>query len=80
MSKTDPGNYFEDFGLGQVIVHATPRTITAGDVALYTALYGPRFRCSRPMFSRAIVDWRPRRSIRWSPSTWCSARPFRTSA
>jgi len=43
MSKTDPGNYFEDFRLGQVIVHATPRTITAGDVALYTALYGPRF-------------------------------------
>ena len=43
MSKTDPGNYFEDFRLGQVLVHATPRTITAGDVALYTAFYGPRF-------------------------------------
>jgi 2-methylfumaryl-CoA hydratase len=43
MSKTDPGNYFEDFRLGQVLVHATPRTVTAGDVALYTALYGPRF-------------------------------------
>ncbi|PTT74949.1 hypothetical protein DBR41_26830, partial [Pseudomonas sp. HMWF010] len=43
MSKTDPGNYFEDFRLGQVLVHATPRTVTAGDVALYTALYGTRF-------------------------------------
>jgi len=43
MSKTDPGNYFEDFRLGQVLEHATPRTVTAGDVALYTALYGPRF-------------------------------------
>ncbi|MDB5455170.1 MAG: dehydrogenase with MaoC-like domain/dehydrogenase with MaoC-like domain [Caulobacter sp.] len=43
MSKTDPGNYFEDFRPGQVIDHATPRTVTAGDVALYTALYGPRF-------------------------------------
>lgn len=43
MSKTDPGNYFEDFKLGQTLVHATPRTVTAGDVALYTALYGPRF-------------------------------------
>lgn len=43
MSKTDPGRFFEDFRLGQVIVHATPRTVTAGDVALYTALYGPRF-------------------------------------
>ena len=43
MSKTDPGNYFEDFRLGQVLNHATPRTVTAGDVALYTALHGPRF-------------------------------------
>lgn len=43
MSKTDPGNYFEDFRLGQVIAHPTPRTVTAGDVALYTALNGPRF-------------------------------------
>jgi 2-methylfumaryl-CoA hydratase len=41
--KTSPGNYFEDFQLGQKIVHATPRTLTEGDVALYTALYGSRF-------------------------------------
>ena len=43
MSKTNTGNFFEDFSIGQVIKHATPRTITTGDVALYTALYGPRF-------------------------------------
>lgn len=43
MSKTSPGNYFEDFRLGQVVRHATPRTATAGDVALYQALYGSRF-------------------------------------
>lgn len=42
-SKTNAGNYFEDFRLGQVLVHATPRTVTAGDVAIYTSLYGPRF-------------------------------------
>lgn len=41
--KTNPGNFFEDFRLGQEIVHATPRTVTEGDVALYTALYGSRF-------------------------------------
>ena len=29
--------------LNQKIDHATPRTITHGDVALYTALYGTRF-------------------------------------
>ena len=29
--------------MGQRIVHATPRTVTEGDVVLYTALYGSRF-------------------------------------
>ena len=43
MLKTSAGNFFEDFDLGQKIVHATPRTITAGDQALYTALCGSRF-------------------------------------
>jgi 2-methylfumaryl-CoA hydratase len=53
--KTNPGNYFEDFRLGQVITHATPRTVTAGDVALYTGLYGPRFAVqSSDAFARAI--------------------------
>jgi 2-methylfumaryl-CoA hydratase len=43
MTKTDPGNFFEDFTLGQVIEHATPRTVTEGDRALYQALYPTRF-------------------------------------
>ena len=30
--KTNPGNYFEDFSLGQVFAHATPRTVTDGDI------------------------------------------------
>ena len=42
-TKTHPGNFFEDFRLGQKIAHATPRTLTLGDAALYTALYGSRF-------------------------------------
>lgn len=45
-SKTQSGNYFEDFRIGQELVHATPRTVTSGDVALYTALYGSRFALS----------------------------------
>ncbi|WP_028659714.1 MaoC family dehydratase [Nocardioides insulae] len=43
MSKTNPGNFFEDFSLGQVIEHATPRTLTEGDRAAYGALYPTRF-------------------------------------
>ena len=42
-TKTSAGNFFEDFRLDQEIVHATPRTITTGDVALYTGLFGSRF-------------------------------------
>lgn len=43
MTKTSAGNFFEDFRLGQTIRHPTPRTMTVGDVALYTALFGGRF-------------------------------------
>lgn len=54
-AKTNPGNFFEDFRIGQTIRHATPRTITQGDVALYTALYGSRFAVqSSDAFARAI--------------------------
>ena len=41
--KTKAGNFFEDFEIGKLISHATPRTITEGDAALYQALYGGRF-------------------------------------
>jgi len=55
MSKTNAGNFFEDFQLGQVLKHATPRTVTSGDVALYQALYGARFAVqSSDAFARAI--------------------------
>lgn len=55
MSKTNPGNYFEDFRLDQELRHPTPRTVTQGDVALYTALYGPRFAVqSADSFAKAI--------------------------
>jgi 2-methylfumaryl-CoA hydratase len=55
MAKTNPGRFFEDFRLGEVIHHATPRTVTTGDVALYTALYGSRFPVqSSDAFARAI--------------------------
>lgn len=42
-SKTDPGRFFEDFRLGEVLAHATPRTVSAADAALYLALTGTRF-------------------------------------
>jgi 2-methylfumaryl-CoA hydratase len=55
MSKNSPGNFFEDFRVGQVIRHATPRTLTTGDSAVYTGLFGPRFAVqSSDAFAKAI--------------------------
>lgn len=36
------GRHFEDFKLGEVIRHPTPRTLTDGDAAVYTGLTGSR--------------------------------------
>lgn len=55
MTKTNAGNFFEDFRIGETIRHATPRTVTDGERALYVALYGPRFAVqSSDTFAEAI--------------------------
>lgn len=54
-SKAVAGNFFEDFRVGQELRHATPRTVTAGDVALYLGLYGARFAVqSSDAFARTL--------------------------
>ena len=47
MTKTNPGRFFEDYQLGQVIRHAVPRTVAEGERALYHALYPAR----HPLYS-----------------------------
>lgn len=49
-NKINAGRFFEDFKLNEVIQHATPRTLTAGDASLYIALTGSRnpVHCSEP--------------------------------
>ncbi len=42
MAKTNPGRFFEDYSVGQVIKHAVPRTVGVGERALYHALYPAR--------------------------------------
>ncbi|CUH49361.1 MaoC family dehydratase [Ruegeria atlantica] len=42
MAKTNPGRFFEDYSIGQVLHHAVPRTVTNGERALYHALYPAR--------------------------------------
>ncbi len=53
--KSNPGRFFEDFRVGETIVHATPRTLTRGDASLYAALYGGRFAAtSSAAFARGL--------------------------
>lgn len=40
--KTNPGRFFEDYRVGDVIRHAVPRTLSGGERALYHALYPAR--------------------------------------
>jgi 2-methylfumaryl-CoA hydratase len=42
MRKVSNGRFFEDFGIGQRLIHAVPRTLHGGDIALYMALTGER--------------------------------------
>ena len=59
------GRYFEDFNLGETLAHATPRTLSDGDAALYQALYGGRnpLHASTPfaqqlhLRERPLEDW-----------------------
>jgi 2-methylfumaryl-CoA hydratase len=45
------GWFFEDYAIGRRFTHPTPRTLTAGDAALYVALTGARqpLHCALPM-------------------------------
>ncbi|MEE9387287.1 MAG: MaoC family dehydratase [Paracoccaceae bacterium] len=40
--KTNRGRFFEDFRVGEAIIHAVPRTVAEGERALYHALYPAR--------------------------------------
>jgi 2-methylfumaryl-CoA hydratase len=42
MSKVFTGRYFEDFRIGQQLVHAVPRTLHGGDISSYFMLTGDR--------------------------------------
>ncbi|MFQ5438350.1 MAG: MaoC family dehydratase, partial [Paracoccaceae bacterium] len=41
-TKTNPGRYFEDYVLGDELIHAVPRSVSGGERALYHALYPAR--------------------------------------
>ncbi|MFK7764868.1 MAG: MaoC family dehydratase [Roseobacter sp.] len=41
-TKTNPGRFFEDYRVGQIMDHAVPRTVKMGERALYHMLYPAR--------------------------------------
>ena len=42
MNKVFSGRYFEDFSIGQPLVHPVPRTLHGGDISTYISLTGDR--------------------------------------
>jgi 2-methylfumaryl-CoA hydratase len=40
--KTNSGKFFEDYRVGETLIHAAPRTLSGGEKALYHALYPAR--------------------------------------
>ncbi|MCT8161265.1 MaoC family dehydratase [Pseudoruegeria sp. SHC-113] len=55
MAKTNPGRFFEDYTVGEVIRHAVPRTLSGGERALYHALYPARHAlASSDEFARSV--------------------------
>jgi 2-methylfumaryl-CoA hydratase len=55
LPKTSAGRFFEDFRVGETLRHATPRSVTSGDVAVYSAIFGCRFAVqSADTFATAI--------------------------
>jgi 2-methylfumaryl-CoA hydratase len=41
-TKTNAGRFFEDYSVGQILIHAVPRTVKMGERALYHMLYPAR--------------------------------------
>ena len=53
--KTTAGRFFEDFRVGDRLIHATPHSVGQGDAALYSAIFGSRFAVqSADTFAAAI--------------------------
>ena len=79
MTKTTPGNFFEDFRLGQIIRtrrRAPSRPATSRSTTRCSARAS---RCNPPTRSPMRSAIRARRSTTCWCSTSCSARPCRTS-
>jgi len=54
------GNFFEDFRLGQVIRHGTPRTLTDGDSSVFLALTGSRYLAHSSSAAAALLGFQQR--------------------
>ncbi len=57
--KSSRGFFFEDFTLGRVFEHATPLTVSQGDISLYRALTGSRSALySSEQFAGIVDKWK----------------------
>ena len=58
---TNLGRFFEDYAVGDIINHATPRTLTEADASLYTSIYPTRFalQSSKEFAKSCGLQYRP---------------------
>jgi hypothetical protein len=78
VTKTNPGRFFEDYTVGDVIEHAVPRTSRAGNGRFTTRSTRHATRSIPPMNSPAPVACRKARSTIWRRFTSSSASRCRT--
>ena len=78
--KTNPGLFFEDYRVGQVIDHAVPRTVGTGERARSITRFIRRAtRSIRLIVLRNPVAWREARWMISSPFMWFLAKPCQIS-
>lgn len=59
-NKERRGNFFEDFHLGQVIRHGTPRTVTEADASIYISMTGARHAMHSAVTSARLLGYTER--------------------
>ena len=75
MSITGDNNYFEDFNVGDTLIHQRGRTITEMDNHMFTSLV---MNTAELHFNQAMIDRNPEAFVggkRWSMAAWCSRSP-----
>ena len=77
MAKTNPGRFFEEYSVGEIIRHAVPRTVSGGSARSIMRSIRRAMRCIHRTHLRRPVACPPRRLTIGRVFIWCSAKRCR---